>query len=137
MADSNGLTKADLNALEGRLSGQLVTLFNDIHKYIDERTHELRDYIGELRDYIDERTHEVRDYIDERTHELRDYIDERTRDMQTELLRGFRAYQEGATIRMEKLSADVSNINVSTDKRIAIVEQRLAELERRIIEKGL
>jgi hypothetical protein len=27
---------------------------------------------------------------------LRDYIDERTRDMQTELLRGFRSYQESA-----------------------------------------
>lgn len=38
---------------------------------------------------------------------------------------------------MDKLSADVSNTNVSTDKRIAIVEQRLTELERRIIDKGL
>ena len=104
MADSNGVTKADLAALEERIMAR----FEGMHHYIDERTHKLRDY-----------------------------IDERTRDMQTELLRGFRGYQEGATIRMEKLSADVSNINVSTDKRIAIVEQRLAELERRIIEKGL
>jgi hypothetical protein len=36
----------------------------------------------------------LRDYIDE----LRDYIDERTRDMQTELLRGFRSYQESTSV---------------------------------------
>ena len=38
--------------------------------------------------------------------ELRDYIDERTRDMQTELLRGFRSYQEGMAVRMAKVTAD-------------------------------
>ncbi|MGI9071969.1 MAG: hypothetical protein ACR2JB_11815 [Bryobacteraceae bacterium] len=37
---------------------------------------------------------------------LRDYIDERTRDMQTELLRGFRTYQESGSVKMAKLSAD-------------------------------
>jgi len=42
--------------------------------------------------------------------ELRDYIDERTRDMQTELLRGFRSYQESMNVRVLKLTADVSNI---------------------------
>jgi hypothetical protein len=36
----------------------------------------------------------LRDYIDE----LWDYIDERTRDMQTELLRGFRSYQENTSV---------------------------------------
>lgn len=76
MADNNGLTKADLAAFEERTMGR----FEGTHHYIDERTHRLRDD------------------IDERTHELRDYIDERTRDMQTELLRGFAAYQDGATI---------------------------------------
>lgn len=93
MAASNGVTKADLAALEKRIMDR----FEDMHHYIDERT----------------------------------------RDMQTELLRGFAAYQEGATIRLAKLTADVGNIDTSTDKRLAVVEQRLGELERRIIEKGL
>jgi hypothetical protein len=75
----------------------------------------------------------LRDYIDE----LRDYIDERTRDMQTELLRGFRSYQESASVKMAKLSADVGNIDTATDKRLNIVEERLSELERRIAQKGL
>lgn len=42
---------------------------------------------------------------------MHDYIDERTRDMQTELLRGFNVYQEGTSVRMAKLTADVSNID--------------------------
>jgi hypothetical protein len=68
---------------------------------------------------------------------LRDYIDERTRDLQTELLRGFRTYQEGMSIKMAKLSADVGNIDTATDRRLNIVEERLSELERRIAQKGL
>jgi hypothetical protein len=65
----------------------------------------------------------------------REYIDERARDMQTELLRGFRSYQESMTVKVAKLTADVSNIDTATDKRIAIVEERLAELERRIAQR--
>jgi hypothetical protein len=40
----------------------------------------------------------LRDYIDELRDNLRGYIDERTRDMQTELLRGFRSYQESTSV---------------------------------------
>jgi hypothetical protein len=68
---------------------------------------------------------------------MREYIDERTRDMQTELLRGFRVYQEGTSVRMAKLTADVSNIDAATDKRLNLMEERLLQLERRISEKGL
>ena len=121
MADGNGLTKADLDAFEARL----ILRFENI----DERFRGLDERFQGL----DERFQG----LDERFQGLHDYIDERTRDMQTELLRGFAAYQDSATIRMEKLSADVSNINISTDKRLAVVEQRLSELERRIAEKGL
>jgi hypothetical protein len=71
----------------------------------------------------------LRDPIDALRDNLRDYIDERTRDMQTELLRGFRTYQESASVKMAKLSADVGNIDTATDRRLNIVEDRLAELE--------
>jgi hypothetical protein len=77
-----------------------------------------------------------RDIIDALRDNLRDYIDERTRDMQTELLRGFRTYQESMSIKMAKLSADVGNIDTATDRRLSLVEERLAELERRIAQKG-
>ena len=65
----------------------------------------------------------------------REYIDERARDVQTELLRGFRSYQESMTVKVAKLTADVGNIDTATDKRIAIVEERLSELERRIAQR--
>jgi hypothetical protein len=67
----------------------------------------------------------------------REYIDERARDMQTELLRGFRSYQESMTVKVAKLTADVGNIDTATDKRIAIVEERLSELERRIAQRPI
>ena len=97
MPDNSPATKADLNALEQRLTSSLNSTLK----------------------------------------EFRDYIDERTRDMQTELLRGFRSYQDGMAVRMAKVTADVSNIDTATDRRLSIVEERLSELERRIAQKGL
>jgi hypothetical protein len=41
------------------------------------------------------------------------------RDMQTVLLRGFRSNQESMTVKVAKLTADVSIIDTATDKRIA------------------
>ena len=79
----------------------------------------------------------MREYMDAGMKAMREYMDERTRDMQTELLRGFRAYQEGAVIRMAKLTADVGNIDTAADKRLSLLEERLFQLERRIAEKGL
>ncbi len=46
---------------------------------------------------------------------LRDYIDERTRDMQTELLRGFRSYQESATVKMAKLFKGVNGTEITNN----------------------
>lgn len=69
--------------------------------------------------------------------QMHDYLDERTRDMQTELLRGFRVYQENMAVRMAKLTADVGNSDIATDKRLNLMEERLLQLEQRIAEKGL
>ncbi len=63
---------------------------------------------------------------------LIEYIDERTRDMQTELLRGFRSYQDSISIRLAKLTADTGNIDTATDKRMTNIEERLAEIEQRL-----
>ena len=38
---------------------------------------------------------------------------------------------------MKKMSADISNINTVTDTRPAIIEERLAEVERKVLEKGV
>jgi hypothetical protein len=80
---------------------------------------------------------QLRDYVDERFQTLKEYVDERTHDAETRLLRGFANYASTYELRMKKLSADVSNINTATDTRLAIIEERLAEVERKVLENGL
>ena len=57
---------------------------------------------------------------------------EMVRDAQTELLRGFVAYSERENIQLRKLRADVSNVDASTEERMAILERRLFEIEKRL-----
>lgn len=68
--------------------------------------------------------------------ELRDYIDERTRDLQTEVLRAFGDYQQAQTTRFRHMKADLGNLNTATDERLAALETRVANFEKRLIEKG-
>lgn len=68
--------------------------------------------------------------------ELRDYIDERTRDLQTEVLRAFGDYQQAQTTRFRHMKADLGNLNTATDERLAALEMRVANFEKRLIEKG-
>ncbi len=67
----------------------------------------------------------------------REYIDERTHDAETRLLRAFADHTLGQQVPFQKLSADVGNINTSTDQRLTLVEDRITKLEMRFIEKGL
>ena len=113
----------------------------------------LRDYFGEradntetrLRAYIDERTQStetrLKEYIDQRTQVvetgLKEYIDERTHDAETRLLRAFGDYQEAETTRFRHLKADLGNLNVSTDERLAALERRMTEINKRLIQKGI
>jgi|HubBroStandDraft_6_1064221.scaffolds.fasta_scaffold348084_2 hypothetical protein len=49
---------------------------------------------------------------------LKEDFEEMVRDAQTEILRGFVAFQNSNVPRMRKMEADVSNINASTSQRI-------------------
>jgi deoxyadenosine/deoxycytidine kinase len=64
---------------------------------------------------------------------LTDKTQEFVRDAQTELLRAFAAYSGAESILLRKLKADVSNIDASTEGRITILEQRLREIEKRLL----
>ncbi|HEY6371531.1 MAG TPA: hypothetical protein VIX37_13205 [Candidatus Sulfotelmatobacter sp.] len=57
---------------------------------------------------------------------------ETMRDMQTEILRGFRAHSDGLTIRLRKIEADQSNLDVALSRRVEVLEQRLLEIETRL-----
>ena len=52
--------------------------------------------------------------------------------MQTELLRGFRSYQDSISIRLAKLTDDTGNIDTATDKRMSNIEERLTQIEQRL-----
>lgn len=69
--------------------------------------------------------------------ELKDYIDERTHDAETRLLRAFGDYQQAETTRFRHMKADLGNLNLATDERLAAVEQRLTAIDKRLIEKGI
>jgi len=56
---------------------------------------------------------------------------EYVRDAQTELLRGFGAFQTSQSVQFRRLKADLSNVDASADQRLTAVEQRLLEIEKR------
>ena len=54
-------------------------------------------------------------------------------DTETKLLKAFFAYQEHADVRFRKMTADVSNINASSELRLNNLEQRVIELEKNFL----
>ncbi len=66
-----------------------------------------------------------------------EYIDERTHDAETRLLRAFSDYQEAETTRFRHLKADLGNLNVASDERLAALERRIAEIDKRLIQKNI
>lgn len=73
----------------------------------------------------------------QRFDQLREYIDERTRDLQTEVIRAFGNYQQSQDIRFRRLQADTANIDSSTDQRLTALEDRIHNIAKRLIQKGL
>jgi uncharacterized protein YceH (UPF0502 family) len=71
------------------------------------------------------------------TKELREYIDERTHDAETRLLRAFSDYQNSHNIRFTKLKADQENLDSSADRRLASLEERVTNLDKRLILKNI
>jgi len=68
---------------------------------------------------------------------LRGYIDERTHDAETRLLRAFSDYQNSHNIRFTKLKADQENLDSSADRRLASLEERVTNLDKRLILKNI
>jgi hypothetical protein len=69
--------------------------------------------------------------------DLKEYIDERTHDTETRLLRAFSDYQTAHEVRFRKMKADVSNIDASTDQRLTQLEERVLQMDKRLIAKGI
>jgi hypothetical protein len=80
---------------------------------------------------------QLRHEMEERFQSLREYLDERTHDAETRLLRGFADFASTYEVRMRKMNADMGNLNTATDTRLAIVEERLAAVERKLLANGM
>ena len=61
---------------------------------------------------------------------------EKIRDSQTELLRGFEKFQTANNIRMRKLEANLSNLDTSASMRLENLEERLLEVEKKLLLNG-
>jgi hypothetical protein len=60
-------------------------------------------------------------------------LSERIRDSQTEILKAFLPYQESQNLRLRTLEAKLSNTDTGITERMAILERRLAEIEKRLL----
>jgi hypothetical protein len=64
---------------------------------------------------------------------LKAYIDERIRDAETNLLRAFSDYQGSGTARLRHIKLDLGNLTTATDDRLAALERRVGEIDKRLI----
>lgn len=71
--------------------------------------------------------------LDRHTATLMAKITELIYDSETRLLRGFADYQANAGIRFRKLESDVSNIDSSSTLRLGKLEEKITDLEIRIL----
>lgn len=65
--------------------------------------------------------------------ETEDRLIEKMRDMQTEILRAFEIFASGQDLRLTKLEADHRNLDTTATQRLALVEHRLFEIEKRLL----
>jgi hypothetical protein len=106
-------TRADVRALGDRMEVLFLKLDDKVQK-LDDKVQKLDQELAQTREAILERTQEM------------------VRDAQTELLRGYASFAESQEIRMRKMTADISNIDASTNLRMVVLERRLLEIEKRL-----
>jgi hypothetical protein len=70
--------------------------------------------------------------LEDRFQPLEDRLIEKMRDVQTEILRGFKAHSDGLTVRLRKIEADESNLDLALSQRMEILERRLLEIETKL-----
>jgi hypothetical protein len=65
--------------------------------------------------------------------EIIDELTEVIRDSQTEILKAFLPYQEASSIRFRAVEAKLSNTDAGISERMAILERRLQEIEKKLL----
>jgi hypothetical protein len=71
--------------------------------------------------------------FDKKLGETEGRLVEQIRDSQTEILLGFEKFQTANSIRMRKLEADQSNLDLSSSMRLQNLEERVLEIEKKLV----
>lgn len=71
--------------------------------------------------------------LERQTTALLSKITELIYDSETRLLRAFADYNSSANIRLRKLESDVSNVDTSSTMRLGKLEEKITDLEIRIL----
>jgi SMC interacting uncharacterized protein involved in chromosome segregation len=111
------VTKNDLAELESRIDAK----FRDTDAHLKDVDTHLKDVDTHLKD------------VGAHLKDMEARLVEKIRDSQTELLRGFEKFQTANNIRMRKLEANVSNLDTSATMRLENLEERVLEIEKKLI----
>jgi len=65
----------------------------------------------------------------------REQTEEIVRNAQTEILKAFLSFQESSNIRFRTIEANLSNTDTGLSERMAVLERRLAEIEKTLLLK--
>ena len=124
--------KTYLQAMESRLIEKQTELENRRIERQTELENRLFEKQTELENRLVSKQTELENRLVEKQTELKNHLIEEMRGMQTELLRGFEAFSAGQTIRLRKVEADQSNLDVALRGRVDVVETRLTQIELRL-----
>lgn len=100
------------------------------------------DYVTkkDLEEFGEKLEQKLEQKLDQKLHEqlgrLRDELKEAIRDSQTEILRGFHAFQTSWNVRLVKIETDHRNLDVTSTTRLANLEERVYEIERKLMLGG-
>jgi hypothetical protein len=95
----------------------------------DSRT-EILDKVQDTRTGILQKTQAL---VRDARREILDQNQELVRDAQTEILKAFLPYQETQSVRFQALEISLGNTTANVTARMAILERRLAEIEKRLL----
>jgi hypothetical protein len=88
---------------------------------------------AELAEALDGQKRELLDAIRASKEEVLESVQEFVRDAQTEILKAFLPYQESQNARLHLMEVRLSNVDAGLGERMAILERRLAEIEKKLL----
>jgi hypothetical protein len=113
------------------MDSELKQYLEGMESRLDKRLGHLDSRVGQLDQRMD-RFDERMGQFDNVLEHFEARLVEKMRHMQTELLRGFASFSEAQTLRLRKVEADQSNLDLALSGRVSVLEKRLLEIELRL-----